>query len=101
MPELEEEEQEKMMLCLFQAFGSQPRKACLRKQNTKSAKRKVVRWSAEVDEMEKSHHVTVYPKETISKSLFHVEDQKKQVQETGKTSEKIREWVKNPPLAEV
>jgi hypothetical protein len=58
-----------MMLSILQVISVRQRASSLAKHEGGKAKR--VHWSAEVDEMEKSHKVKVYPKESVSKDVFH------------------------------
>lgn len=62
-PELEEEEQEKMMLSLMQILGGKERSSSFKKKGRAQSGKPHVHWSASVDEMERKHtKVTVYPK---------------------------------------
>ncbi len=57
------------MLSILQVISVRQRASSLAKHERDKARR--VHWSAEVDEMEKSHKVKVYPKESVSKNVFH------------------------------
>ena len=57
------------MLSILQVISVKQRPSSLAGHRAGKAKR--VRWSAQVDEMEKTHKVKAYPKETVSKNVFH------------------------------
>lgn len=61
-----------MIISIMQTLRPKKRPSCLRNKSKK--KEKHVHWSADVEKMEKQHsHLRSYPKEKITKELFHLE----------------------------
>jgi hypothetical protein len=66
-----------MMLSILEVISVKQRSSSLSKVHNENKHVRTVHWSPSVEEMEKSHKVKIYPKETISKSLFHVKENEK------------------------